>query len=806
MIDCRIAKSFSLTLLLTLWATSISAENSNIVDVTVPNWEEGDEIWVGAVAQDKESNTVQWEHVSTREFSVEIPDTQQLPVLIFLKRDAIPVIRSMTTDLISTGLDIEFEAGLSIKGNVSTKKSGTPVTVGTVSIVFDEEFQFPLPDPSWFSRPVNSDGTYELRGIPPSKVVVTVSSPEFMPATITVELEEDASLLERHFQLSKAFYINGSIQDSENESIQGIIDAVVSPVESQTTPVRTHFDESSQFHIGPFAEEASIELTARLPDGQRSRPTVVNALSENVKLQVGYWVQIQGELQNLETGEAVEEVRLMIGVEGRAQKNFKYVAPNGFLNLEIDDLANKFSIHADGFLFWTSGNLDLIGKSLFDFGVIELVPAHTVRGIVVDRASREPISDVSLRRLEHGDSLATSWYYNFVTTTTDAGGEFELQGFPSEGGVLQFAVKGYQTVTHTFEDAETYLEIEMNPSGSISGQIVSVGGEPTAGKVFLGSVGRPSKDGNFYIEVNDGSFTLYAETASGRSSKQEVTVENGESITDVRLELDVIGRVVGTVQGLAEGETAYIRIGDHSLRSSTLIESNGPYEIRGVPAGEHAVTCSTSLNRHFTDTLLVNATIETKFDLDLSGDSTLDGNVFAGDHPLASVEVIAVLENKTPIRVLKQDELYLLSELDKHIYSFEVRTTTDRDGSYRLEGLTNGTYRVEVQDHHYKQDVVVESDTKFDIQLTPFSLSGRVSALSSVQGANVRINGRDVHVRSISLQKSVDSNGEYQFQGLPKGKYTIRVNHPDYHEESQTVKLESALSGVEFFLSPATKQ
>lgn len=285
-----------------------------------------------------------------------------------------------------------------------------------------------------------------------------------------------------------------------------------------------------------------------------------------------------------------------------------------------------------------------------------------------------------------------------------------------------------------------------------------------------------------------------------------MTIENGESISDIRLELDIIGRVVGNVQGLAEGETAYIRIGDHSLRSSILVESNGPYEIRGVPAGEHTVTCSTSLNRHFTDTLLVNATIETKFDLDLSGDFTLDGNVLAGGHPMASVEVIAVLENKTPIRELKQDELYLLDELDKYIYTFEVRTKTDRDGSYRLDGLAKGTYRLEVQDHNYKQDVVVESDKKFDVQLSSSSLSGHVSAQGSVRGAIVRVNGRDVHVRSISLQKSVDSNGSYQFQGLPKGKYTIRVNHPDYDEESQTVKLESALSEVEFFLKPATNQ
>ena len=494
----------------------------------------------------------------------------------------------------------------------------------------------------------------------------------------------------------------------------------------------------------------------------------------------------------------------MIGVEGRALDDFQHVAPNGILNLEIDDLSKRFSILADGFLLWTSGNLDLLGKSSLDFGVIELIPARTVRGMVLDRATREPLDGVYLRRLEHDDSLATSWSYSFVTHTTDADGEFELKGFPSEGGLLQVAVKGYQTVTHAFEDAETYIEIEMDPSGSISGRIVSVDDEPTAGIVYLGSIGRPSKDGNFHIEVNDGTFTLYAKTASGRSSKKVVTVENGESITDIRLELDIIGRVVGTVQGLAEGETAFIRIGDHSMRSSTSVESNGHYEISGVPAGEHTVTCRTSLNRQFSHTLLVNATIETRYDLDLSGDSTLDGYVFAGDHPLASVEVFAFLKNKTPLSELKQDELYLLDELDKYIYSFEVRTKSDRDGAYRLEGLTEGTYRIEVQDHRYTQDVVIENDAKFDIQLSTSSLSGRVSAPDSVRGAQVRVNGRDEQVRSISLQTSVDSNGSYQFQGLPDGKYTIHVNHADYDEESQSIKLERTTSDVDISLNPAT--
>ena len=238
MLDFRVVKSFSLTLFLILWCSTMSAENSDEIEVTVTNWVEGDKIWVGVIDQQQESSSVEWEQVSTSKFSVEIPDTQQLPVLVFLKRDAVPVMRSLTTDLVSTQLDIEFAAGSSIKGRVSTKKFGTPVTEGSVSIVFDEELQFPLPDPSWFSRPVNSDGTFDMLGVPPSKFVVTASSPGFMPAKETFIVDEDSDPLERDFQLSKAIYVNGSILDSGKESIQGVIDATVSPTESQTIPFR----------------------------------------------------------------------------------------------------------------------------------------------------------------------------------------------------------------------------------------------------------------------------------------------------------------------------------------------------------------------------------------------------------------------------------------------------------------------------------------------------------------------------------------------------------------------------------------
>ena len=275
MVEYRNAKSICLSLLFTFWFAAVSADESIVVDISVSNWVEGSEIWVGVLTGDQESTTVEWKMENTNEFMVEIisSDTLSLPKLLFLKKNTVPVVKQLTTELISTGIAIEFETGLSITGRVSEKKNGTPVTEGMVSVVFEEEFQFPLPEPSWFSWPVKSEGTYELRGLPNSKITVTAFSPGFMPAKEEIIMRTEVpNPFELNFRLSNAFYINGSIRSSNGESIQGVIDAAVSPEQSQTTPFHTDFDDNNLFRIGPFTEDASIELTARISDGRRSRP------------------------------------------------------------------------------------------------------------------------------------------------------------------------------------------------------------------------------------------------------------------------------------------------------------------------------------------------------------------------------------------------------------------------------------------------------------------------------------------------------------------------------------------------------
>ncbi|MCY3540442.1 MAG: carboxypeptidase-like regulatory domain-containing protein [Gammaproteobacteria bacterium] len=824
MFDFRNTKSICLTPFFVFWFTSLSADEPITVDVSVSDWTAGSKIWVGVLDESQDSTTVQWKLEQTNEFVVEIAESnrQSLPKLLFLKKNSAPVVIPLRAESISSGVAVKFDAGVSLVGTVARKSHGTPVTSGTVSIAFEKEFEIPLPEPSWFSRAIEPDGYYEVRGLPVGTFVVTASSQGFMPVKETVKVSEVAEQQDFNLQLTKAAYIHGSIIDERGFSIQGVIDALASPEDSQTTPVGIEFNDHNQFRIGPFAEDASIELTARKADGRRSRPLELTDFGEPVELQLLYWVQFQAKVRNHETGEVIEKFRLMISVQGQRSRHVEYIAPNGELNVEIDDLASVVSIYSEGFLLWTSGTINLQGKSLIDYGVIELTPARTLRGVVRDRSTRKPIAGASLRRLELEDYYSRNWYYNAVDTHTNDEGEFELQGFPSYGGVVQVNVQGYQRAYHSFENVEHDAEIELDPSGSISGQIVSDTGGPTAGRVFLergmSGMGVPTEDGNFHFEVNDGTVGLYAETDAGWSSKKSVTIQNGESITGVQLEINTVGKVLGTIQGLADGETVSISI-DHDSPwpppASTRVESNGPFEVRGIPVGEHPILAITNRNRIFKSVVTIDLSNEARCDLNFTGDYAIEGIVRTGDQPMAAVVVLAVMKNNIrrmdDILPLTQ-ELFDLSQTHEwdlqngEIYGVEVRTTTDQDGSYRLEGLIEGTYRVKVPAHNFDEEILVDTDTKLNIPLRLSSLAGHVRASGSVQGARVRLQGTSIVARDISLRTSVDASGAYQFMGIPTGKYTITVTHPEFEDASQSVSLDSKKSDYDIYLEQVTKQ
>ena len=751
-----------------------SVEFTSLMPIQILSGFDNRPIWIGLVNQDRIDASMEWSLADSREFSIEVSDSVGDSTIVVLKRDSIPIVKSLTSEMLAEAVIIEFSEGNSVSGTVVAVKTSMPITEGLVSVQFDETLGIPVPEEeSVFAWELEEGGTFEIRGLPAGEHIVTANAPGYMPAQQQLRVELGDQLQELHFQLAKAVHIQGYLFDGHYQAKvedEGTIDVVVSPPESQTTEVRTEFDNEGNFKLGPFAEDATVELVARTADELRSRPILVTLPTDDIVIYVHQWYRVKGTVRDRDTGEPFV--------------SFKFIHSN-YEELEIEDERGQFNveicddrynltvgIRASGYSFWSSRPIfpNSEGDDV-DLGIIELEPVYTVRGRVLDQETREPIEGAEV--LRDDPSLGTGprglnirvWLVLHVKTTTNADGEFQLSGFPAKNSTIVVSAPEYESISQTFDDVNVPLEFELKPIGTIRGQVVSLNGEPVAGRISVsnGAISTDD-DGSFEFKVRAGTHRYRAFTDLGTSKVVEVTVENGQSVEDVRLVIENIGRVFGSIEGLLEEETASVWV-DGVAGSSEYGASNGTVMLTGIPAGHHVMKSNTSFGRELETSVYVDEALEGHATLIFQGGYALSGKVIAESRGVAGRRVNAIpVDSSLPI----------------------VRTITIRDGSYRFKGLVNGHYKVEVPRHGFTQQVLVQGDTYSDLHVHAQRLSGKVRGSSSVEGAEVRLSG-GVEGQEISLWTKVRANGSYLLKGIPSGTYTLKISHPDFAEVSQQV-------------------
>ena len=452
-----------------LCGTSISAAESASILVKIGKGHDGSEVWAGVVIEREGASATHWTSSVESQFAIEVPDTHLDGTLWLLKKNALPVVYPLTSELIEKGISIEFVEGGSIVGTVATKKDGIPITEGSLSVTFDEnEYKDLVPFSELYMRKIEEDGSFEIRGIPLGAHVVSVVALGYMPATEYVLVTTDDQEIEIDFLLPKAESVTGHMEVYvESKRVIGEIDVVVSPPESQTVEFSTEFDEEKRFRVGPFAEDAELELVASLPNGQRSSPKKITVpIEDEITLWLYDWVRIYGSVQDQETSEPVPEFSLVID---NVNPLYEVTDPNGEFSVEIYNTIGSVSIDAPGYVFYKVGGMwnNLRDVEKFDFGTIELERAYTLRGRVLARATREPIEGAKIvKYLNVDDDLndldIMKWNY-LNEITTNAEGEFEVNGFRNKGGRIMASAKGFSTEILTIEDVDVLLEIELDP-------------------------------------------------------------------------------------------------------------------------------------------------------------------------------------------------------------------------------------------------------------------------------------------------------------------------------------------------------
>ena len=346
------------------------------------------------------------------------------------------------------------------------------------------------------------------------------------------------------------------------------------------------------------------------------------------------------------------------------------------------------------------------------------------------------------------------------------------------------------------------------------------------------------KDGNYsFTGLNDGTYTVQVDKTGPLADKEQTEDPSGktdsrsQAITFTRTDPDVTNVNFGyadnySIHGLVyrdgdrnethgatekgyANQTVELRDKDGKVVATTTTDENGAYSFEKLPAGDYTV-------KVVKDGALTD--LDQTEDPDSTKDSTSGVISLSNDHRTETDVNFGYIANNSINGTIYRDgdrdgkkgdtegrysgvTVQLLDKDGKVI----ATTTTDKDGKYSFEHLPDGTYSVKVVKDGALTDTdqTGDPDSKLDNASEPITLDEKNPTKgdvdfgyvpnNTIKGTVYRddnrdkmINGDEPGLERVSVQLldedgkvlqtlDTDADGNYAFQHLPDGKYTVKV-------------------------------
>ena len=345
-------------------------------------------------------------------------------------------------------------------------------------------------------------------------------------------------------------------------------------------------------------------------------------------------------------------------------------------------------------------------------------------------------------------------------------------------------------------------------------------------------------NGNYsFTGLNDGTYTVQVDKTGSLADKEQTEDPSGkadsrsQAITFTRTDPDVINVNFGyaddySIHGLVyrdgdrnethgatekgyANQTVELRDKDGKVVATTTTDENGTYSFEKLPAGDYTV-------KVVKDGALTD--LDQTEDPDSTKDSTSGVISLGNDHRTETDVNFGYIANNSINGTIYRDgdrdgkkgdtegrysgvTVQLLDKDGKIIGT----TTTDKDGKYSFEHLPDGTYSVKVVKDGALTDTdqTGDPDNKLDNASEPITLDEKNPTKgdvdfgyvpnNTIKGTVYRddnrdkmINGGEPGLERVSVQLldedgkvlqtlDTDADGNYAFQHLPDGKYTVKV-------------------------------
>jgi protocatechuate 3,4-dioxygenase beta subunit len=442
------------------------------------------------------------------------------------------------------------------------------------------------------------------------------------------------------------------------------------------------------------------------------------------------------------------------------------------------------------------------GRTL-DLGEILLGAPTQLTGEVVDSSGRpvpgarvQVFADASrpdaidlVRALAEVQSAMDS----IQEATSDAGGAFVVKSLSPGRYVLRVSAPGYAStfrgdVRVTVDERSGGVRVVLDPGAGWYGTVTDVEGRPVSGArlVAIAMMGEaaPRVDRVDAVSASDGAYRLdtlvagvryYVEAwAEGRGPSVSIGIAEGVVRRDVRL--SPAGRVEGRVTDKATGQPVegvqVSLLGKEFTLVSALTDASGFYALPAVTAGPLLLFTAKAIGFEPLglggDALPKQGVVAgqtTVIDAVLSRGGTFSGRLLGPEgRPVAYATVALAIPGRR--------------------FEGEVAAVTEANGSFRLEGLKEGTHEVRITAPGYAP-LVAEADSKVvippdfapvvrDLRLPGGgAFEGRVLAPDGTPVAGALVEARAVLAslrgRVRDLVAFSDSAGGWRMPGVPPG-------------------------------------
>jgi protocatechuate 3,4-dioxygenase beta subunit len=671
-----------------------------------------------------------------------------------------------------------------------------------------------------------ADGTYTVAGLEEGEYAVSVARDGFARKSITsLEVKGPEVSKWPPIVLNAGLAVGGSVKGAQGQPVIGA--QIIAVGETTGRPLDASTDVEGKFRLAGLAADRPIMLMISA-DGFAPVQRNVTPPAEDLAIVLKSTGTVRGRVEDAGTKNPITDftisragggfgggmqIQIRNGQVGNGDRSFQSV--DGTFEL-TDVPPGKWTIRASASSYRTAdvSGVEVVEGETKEGVVLSLKKGGSLSGRVLDPQKGTGVPNASVTWRAQGGGGMGGFGGMMIpglggnnVTATDADGKFNFDGLPDGKVTVNASHPDYLEASREVNpDDQPSVDITLGTGGSISGTVVGrdqrtpMGGaqvslnEEGDSMAFSNDTTKTDGNGNFSFDhLRAARYRLTAQSSAGNTQPKEVILGDNQAQSGVLLTMIAGAQVDGTVSGLPSGRLGGVRItaSAQDYNDSAVTDDDGKFTLKDVPSPSVVrLNASTSFmqGRSTSTTLEVPAgATELPVEIVFTGASSLAGRVTRGGKPLGGLFVSAFPEGGG------QGQRF--------------SGQTDENGSYSLDGMTDGTYQVSVngQGANYRKAFAVSGNTSGDIVLPGITISGSVvdtSTSQPIEGASVTAEAGTGTQAPTIKRALTDSNGSYSIDDVDPGSYQVSARKTGYQLKAQALSVSSDAAQLDFTLQP----